>query len=829
MYGGLAEAIVRRPRLARLYKALNVLDRPTLEALLQACPLNDLYDRHVDLLSRYSTTLSVREGRAVIPGGEVAEPVWAQLTGANPRQPGAFFRSLLDRDGGRLMAFFFTLSQLDPPHQRFFTLNASRAGVFYGLFGESVEGQRTSSLMRDTSFTDFLREIPLKGDGHVNFPGSAEVWLVAKGSSPPESKTARLLKQAAGTVAPDREDEVLVRLANTRYRQNARALTEIDNFIAVSRIDAHRSRPLDEETALLLAQRYSAWSAMYPYFTTLTGVDGAQLRSFFAALDKIGEQKNAAANPVAGEFHALIELLCLLQRRGELTESQAATLFGGISEQFATDAAPTAISMAAARGIAEILSHCAHASAERDPDLQLRAVLLGTPHPIRAGYGERSVTLDPTGLRRHGFDRVLEMQKAPALAPLIEIGSVAGAMRAGGVPTPAQIETLRTAVARIASIAPGKEMKLSGRDKENLLLYETSPLTKSVAEIAQKAAQKKPNATNFRKLGADLLAEEQPQFTLALSGLIYAWYLRAADLPVSEDWLLLRKHRYQDFQFGAATRLNGPSFFWTESDGAGSYFSGGFAAFANAAGQAATVGFEAGKGVPNTVIAAQIAAVRDTDWDRLEDSDQRLFNLRVQLGREWIALSAAQTDAFTGLARQTAGLLSPARRSELLGAIAARLWPRVWNTVTLSDLYTLGMRCAVACDAQVLQSPVAMLLREASARNDGHNLDRLGPVPSALYGCNHPHLLHAAAPYEEYERHLFPNDIAERSAEFKMQLVLAADQAGISPAALGVIAEPLLRDVLSKAEMSASFDWRSLLNACAAVDARRVWEKLEAQ
>ena len=72
MYGGLAEAVTHWPRLARLYKALSVLDRPALDALLQAFTLRDLYDKHVDLLAQYSAAFSIAEGRAVVPGGDSA-------------------------------------------------------------------------------------------------------------------------------------------------------------------------------------------------------------------------------------------------------------------------------------------------------------------------------------------------------------------------------------------------------------------------------------------------------------------------------------------------------------------------------------------------------------------------------------------------------------------------------------------------------------------------------------------------------------------------------------------------------------------------------------
>ncbi len=43
--------------------------------------------------------------------------------------PPKFLRALLDKDDGRLLAFFFTLGQLDLQHQRFFTLSAKAPGA----------------------------------------------------------------------------------------------------------------------------------------------------------------------------------------------------------------------------------------------------------------------------------------------------------------------------------------------------------------------------------------------------------------------------------------------------------------------------------------------------------------------------------------------------------------------------------------------------------------------------------------------------------------------------------------------------------------------------
>ena len=92
--------------------------------------------------------------------------------------------------------------------------------------------------------------------------------MVAQGHSSTEQAT-RLLKRVSKVTAPEVEDAVLLRLAQTRYKDKAARHTELDNFLAVSRINAHRATPLDEESALLLAQRYSDSFGAYGYFTDL--------------------------------------------------------------------------------------------------------------------------------------------------------------------------------------------------------------------------------------------------------------------------------------------------------------------------------------------------------------------------------------------------------------------------------------------------------------------------------------------------------------------------------------------------------------------------------
>lgn len=88
----------------------------------------------------------------------------------------------------------------------------------------------------------------------------------------------------------------------------------------------------------------------------------------------------------------------------------------------------------------------------------------------------------------------------------------------------------------------------------------------------------------------------------------------------------------------------------------------------------------------------------------------------------------------------------------------------------------------------------------------------LGSVPLTLNGCDHPHLVRFA-PYEEYEQHLFPEEIAERTAEFKIYLADLLDRMGLPASGMGALAEPVMRLAFENVKMSDAKDWASVLRA----------------
>src|SRR6185369_4284333 len=101
------------------------------ELLVQLIGMKRLAEKYATALELYSSCLQIAEGRVQVPGGASAAPVWAALVKAQPSDPRRFLRELLDKDDGKLLRFYFLLSQLDMRRQRFFTASAKRTTAFY--------------------------------------------------------------------------------------------------------------------------------------------------------------------------------------------------------------------------------------------------------------------------------------------------------------------------------------------------------------------------------------------------------------------------------------------------------------------------------------------------------------------------------------------------------------------------------------------------------------------------------------------------------------------------------------------------------------------------
>ncbi len=822
--GGFAEAMAGNVDLAQTYAALGEMDPGSATVLVAGVGLKTLEEKYSTLLSEYASSLAVEHDRVQVPGGASAAPIWEKLVGAKPSTPGPFLKALLSKDEGKLLAYYSALGELDMRHQRLFTRNAARTSKFYNLFKDSPEIQRSSSKhFKSGSFVEFLSEVPLDDEGNVDFPGSPEVWMVAKGQSHSTAHTDKLLKVLRRTVAPDMEDEILLHLADTHYKASSAARSELDNFVAVVRIDEHRRVPLDENSALLLAQHYAEDGAAYPYFTILTGLGQKQFEQFFVLARTIRQLSPVERAAQLAPIDSLIEILCLAQQAGTIDEARAAELFGKIVERFQKVTGPAQRTVVSLGLVREILS--AGKTPVPDADLSMQNLLLGAAGPI--GFPDDGTVPAPSRLGQ--YRRVLDLQKAPPLAVLLSLSDAANNLASGKGATAAQIQILESSGARIPVVEVSKDLGLKGKEKDLVEAFQPHRLQEIIKQFREKTAKKNVKLQDLEKLSNEYLDAIDTPTRWALAGIVYAYFLRPDDLLVSEDSLLLRKHRFAPLEHEQGSDLVfEPSRLIQSSERAGSNFQGGFAIFADLAGLAAAVSAKLGGENGQLTAGKQLSTIRSTNWDQLRDQDLRLFGLKVAVGREWIVRAAGNPELADSLGESSFGLLSLTRRAELLDAVAKGNWRSVWTAVTLSDQYLLADRYLDQYSKDAWVSPATLALRKELARNDGSRVTLLGTDYAVIFGCSHPHL-REVMPYEEYEKDVFPFKLAERSSEFKLYLASYANTAGLSASTLGAVAEPAARAILKRVQLSDVHDWRSVLAGYAGFDGKAWQEALTAQ
>ena len=785
--GGLVEAFVGDVRLPRLFTAFNSMDRAAAQALVHSVVPKNLAEHYSTGLWMFSTALALNGQAAEVPGGEAARSVWASLAGVDPASGVAFFEALLRRDDGRLISFFYALSQLDFEHQRFFTHSTARAQRFYELFRNSFEMRHGGDTrMAESGFTQFLREVPLNDNLTVDFPGSPEVWMVAKGLKTSGGSVAKLTRSMKKTAAPDDEDQILIRLATTEYKNTGREQTELANFIAVSRIDSQRSGPLTPESALLLAQAYSTHRGLYPYLVRLGDLETADYQKLLSLESKVEGVDAAYANLHLGQIHSFLAIAGAARESALLPAPAFLPLFRKALDRYLASHDAAAFTAASLAFVSELLPYAKDSA--KSPDAVVRLLLLGEAGP----------------LREKAFDQVLALQKIPSLDGLLSIDH-----NLQNLGRSSSFDEIQRDLDRLAVIPLPKEWHLTGERKKSIELYDSSQAIKVLTKLRLTAAKHKKNEEgDLQKLSAELRSELEPWVELALVGRLYARYLDGSDLLVSEDPMLVRKHEFiflgphngkvEPFQ---------PANILLSSEGEGSYFVGGLAEFSMAAGIASAGGNHIGA---QSFGSALVTSVRATDWRGFNAASLSSFAASVRLAREWIVAAAADPAMRAELSDASRGILSLGRRKALLQSVEDRDWPSVWKTVSVSDLHFLGDALTEQAPPPLWRTPQLIAMKQAAQHST--EPDMLGSVAPGLSGSAQPRL-ERYEPYEEYQHHLLPDLLSQRLAELKINLAWAADNAAWDPSAVMRLSEPAAADFLAKLRMRDSWDWNAALDA----------------
>jgi Ca-activated chloride channel homolog len=278
--GGVTEAFARDLRLARTYAGLSAADELAASAIVSGVGLRAAVERHSEAIAEHGEALAISGSSAVaVPGGAAAEPIWEKLAAASPRDPPAFFRALLQRDGGRLAAFYHALAGAGPARAGFYLESPARARTFYASFPVSTAERKTAySLFRD---------LPM--DAASGRPRIAD------------AETALLSPQAAA-------------------------------LVAIAKIEQKRQAGFDSATATLLRTHYAGWKALFPLFERLPALAGPDFEALARFEQHLRALDPAKRNAALGTWYALVELAASAAEAGTIDAATAARAFRRASE-----------------------------------------------------------------------------------------------------------------------------------------------------------------------------------------------------------------------------------------------------------------------------------------------------------------------------------------------------------------------------------------------------------------------------------------------------------------------------------------------------------------
>jgi len=419
--GDVLDAILDDPMLARLYWAVSRMDTETSANLRQFAGIPNLLP-FAAVLDFYSSHISIRNGRIVVPGGVAAEPVWKELAGASPDSPKEFVARLLAKDDGWLAAYFDTLSRLTPAQQVYFT-DAHRLPRFYeALRGKDISPGPARPVFRpDPDLLILVTRLQVDPSGQATVPGNLEVWdQILR-----QKTDSKLVKQWAKRSSRWKDTDQLVEALFAFSRQSSDD-GPLRIYLMLSAIDSARpaGRRMSAETVRLLAQKFSRYGNQYLIFSEFEGLTDESITRFLATADAIDRISNITLRANAlGIFQSNVGLWEILARQGQIPAANLNGSWQAVIGPFAKGIGSSAQLFDSARTSVRELWRAAGSRPDPSQD-EVVALLAGPSQSQSDGQRVRQELAD----RMHS---VMQGQRLVSLETLMALGDGLNEMAQG--------------------------------------------------------------------------------------------------------------------------------------------------------------------------------------------------------------------------------------------------------------------------------------------------------------------------------------------------------------------------------------------------------------
>jgi hypothetical protein len=527
--GEFIDTFLADPQMCRLYLGLSKLDPETAEGLKTAIPLPRL-KAFAHVLDFYGGMFEIKNGVAIVPGGERTWPAWSKLTGREPKDGGAFFERLLTRDDGWLASLYDALARIDGP-TRDYLLDMSRLDRFYsGLRGRVTSPGPARPVFRaSTDLMLLTQRLRLEPDGKPHVPGGIEVWKQLFVNHPHGKYDGKLTKSARNWKDADDVLEALFALCRKSVENEPLKI-----FMALSDLNRFRAKPLESATVDRLARAYRDFGSQYAVFSEAPSLADATIIRYLdvaEAVSEVGDQRLRA--DTAGTLQALISLWQIFVRQGSIKGESADSSLSTILESFSKLRSDRELFDAGRGGVKTLLTAAGVAS-DGSPQDHMIDLLAGTgDHPN--ADAQRQVV--------EGLIRIVEAQRLASLDIIFQLADNLEAVAKG--------ERLNTSlVSRLASRISEIQLpraSLSTIEKNSMAFgywiekHIDAQRKTNLRSAIEKAANNPERLREIRGLLAPFLRD-------TLVGLNYAHYAPPGAQILYTNPLFVRSHDFLGLQ-----------------------------------------------------------------------------------------------------------------------------------------------------------------------------------------------------------------------------------------------------------------------------------------
>jgi hypothetical protein len=312
----LIDLLVRDPEIARLYWAMSRNDDETNLALARSPGLWKML-AYAPVLDFYGNQISIRAGRVMVPGGNKAEPVWRELVGANPENPGEFVIHLISKDNGWLAAYYDALSRVSQTQQTHLTEPERMKRLYEAFRSPQIEPPATASVFRKApGLLVLFTRVDWDANGKPHVPGDLSVWKENLNQKTDYKQVKAWGKRARNWNDPEQLLEAMASLSRVDSDTGP-----LQTYLTLSEIDARRpaGRKLSPETAHLLAARFQRFGTWYLLFSEFPELTDESISRFVNVAESTGDISNATLRGNAvGAFQANVGIWQILARQEEI-------------------------------------------------------------------------------------------------------------------------------------------------------------------------------------------------------------------------------------------------------------------------------------------------------------------------------------------------------------------------------------------------------------------------------------------------------------------------------------------------------------------------------